>query len=187
MAGAQSNRSRKTASRTLAILVSTAAALGLLSVGKADLVSAQAPAVTAPAPGAIGLRRLNEAQYARSIAQVFGPGITIPGRFEPSLRDKGLLAIGDSAVTVTGSGIEQYELRAREISAQVIREKRVQVPCTPAASSFDEACARTIVSALGRQLYRRPLLDSELASITGLVRGVTANSRSFERGLQAAI
>ncbi|MCW1401040.1 hypothetical protein OKA06_01375 [Novosphingobium sp. MW5] len=140
--------------------------LGIITIGKADLVSAQTPAVAAaPAPGATGLRRLNEAQYARSIAQVFGPGITIPGRFEPSLRDKGLLAIGDSAVTVTGSGIEQYELRAREISAQVIREKRVQVPCTPFTGSFDETCARSVVAAVGRQLYRRPLVDSELASI----------------------
>lgn len=162
-------------------------ALALVSPLPLQRTQAATPAAEASQLGAVGLRRLNEGQYARSISQVFGPKIAIPGRFEPSLRANGLLAIGDGAVTVTGSGIEQYELRAREISAQVIKEKRVQVPCAPAATSFDEICARTVINAVGRQLYRRPLADSELASITGLARGVTASSRSFDRGLQAAI
>jgi Protein of unknown function (DUF1592)/Protein of unknown function (DUF1588)/Protein of unknown function (DUF1595)/Protein of unknown function (DUF1585) len=72
------------------------------------------------AGGPAEFRRLDEVQYARSIEDIFGAGIKIPGRFEPPLRYGGLLAIGDSQVAVTPSGLEQTELRAREISAQVL-------------------------------------------------------------------
>src|SRR6478672_514499 len=54
-------------------------------------VSAE-PATTG---GPATFRRLSEAQYKQSIQDIFGAGIKIPGRFEPPLRDEGLLAIGD--------------------------------------------------------------------------------------------
>ncbi|MEJ6010405.1 DUF1592 domain-containing protein [Novosphingobium aquae] len=133
------------------------------------------------------MRRLNEAQYSRSIEQVFGPGITIPGRFEPSLREKGLLAIGDAHVTVTGSGFEQNELRARQIAAQAFKEKRVALACDGASTAFDLACAQTFIRDLGRHLYRRPLTEAEVASITGLARTAADKSGSMARGLQAAL
>src|SRR5690242_6434238 len=55
--------------------------------------AAKEPATTGGPPG---FRRLNEAQYKRAIEQIFGAGINVPGRFEPSLREAGLMAIGDA-------------------------------------------------------------------------------------------
>jgi hypothetical protein len=142
------------------------------------------PATTGAAPG---FRRLNELQYARSIEQVFGPGIKIPGRFEPPLRDNGLLAIGDNSVSVSASGLEQYQLRAREIAAQVMAEDRRDkvMTCKPkSAAAFDRACAAEILGAHGRLLYRRPLTAAELTSVLGVAAEATRQSASFAKGLQ---
>ena len=91
------------------------------------LAASTAFAVSGPVPPAIaqaqptaaaiqpGFRRLNEGQYVRSIRHIFGPEIKVPGRFAPPFREQGLLAIGDSHVSVTPSGIEQDEQRARQI------------------------------------------------------------------------
>jgi hypothetical protein len=74
-----------------------AALIVMSSVGNA----AEPPTTGGPAT----FRRLNERQYVRSIEDIFGKGLKIPGRFEPPLRDEGLLAIGDGKVTVSPSGV----------------------------------------------------------------------------------
>jgi len=110
--------------------------------GMSLMAAADEPATSG---GPATFRRLNEAQYKRSIEDIFGQGIKVPGRFEPPLREEGLLAVGNSKVVVTPSGFEQYELRAREIAAQVLAENRraAVLECAPAnPSAFDEACAR---------------------------------------------
>jgi hypothetical protein len=88
-------------------MLAGALALGWSSHSRADV--AQEPASPG---GPAAVRRLDEAQYKRSIEDIFGAGIEIPGRFEPPLREDGLLAIGASKVVITPSGFEQYELRA---------------------------------------------------------------------------
>jgi hypothetical protein len=151
-------------------------------------VQAQAEPEAAPAPP--GFRRLNEAQYIRSIAQIFGPGIKVPGRFDPPLREEGLLAIGDSTVSVSASGFEQYRLRAREIAAQVVsaEKRKTTLSCTPASeTAFDRACASEVLSKYGRLLYRRPLSPQELASVMTLASAGTAQSKSFYAGLQLGL
>lgn len=140
--------------------------------------------------GAPGFRRLNEAQYKRAIAQIFGADINVPGRFEPPLREAGLLAVGDAKVAVSPFGLEQYELRAREIAAQVLGEGRRQamVPCTPqSARAFDQACASAFLAKYGRLLYRRPLSDREMASVLGVSGAATEKSHDFYKGLEIGL
>jgi hypothetical protein len=165
-----------------------------LLTGSAMTLVPRVTAQTASAPvtpvGAPGFRRLNETQYVRSIEQIFGPGIDVPGRFDPPLREQGLLAIGDSKVTVSTSGVEQYELRAREIAAQVMAGDRgkAAVPCTPASpEAFDAACATEFFAKYGRLLYRRPLSDAEMATVVGLAGNATRASRSFAKGLEIGL
>lgn len=149
--------------------------------------TASAPVVTGEAPG---FRRLNEAQYVRSIEQIFGAGIDVPGRFDPPLREQGLLAIGDAKVTVTPSGIEQYELRAREIATHFMASDRgkAAVPCSPASpDTFDADCASKFFADYGRQLYRRPLSAAELASVVGLASKATQASHNFSKGLEIGL
>ncbi len=82
-----------------------------------------ASAETYPASGSqaeTGVRRLSQEQYRNVIADVFGPTIKVGGRFEPDIRRDGLLAIGASEVSVTASGLEQYDQIARSIAMQVV-------------------------------------------------------------------
>ncbi len=149
-----------------------------------------AGAEPASAGGLPGFRRLNEAQYVRSIAQIFGDGITVPGRFDPPLREAGLMAIGDGKVTLSASGIEQYELRGREIAAQVMADGRRAriVPCEARSpQAFDEPCAREFFGKYGRQLYRRPLTSRESAALVEAAGAVARQSGSFAKGLEAGL
>jgi hypothetical protein len=169
-------------------IAGSALALGVLpGVPDAPVKAQVEPAIDAASPG---FRRLNEAQYNRSIEQVFGAGIKVPGRFEPPLREEGLLAIGDNHVSVSASGLEQYRLRAREISAQVLAEgrRKQSLSCTPAsATAFDRACASEFLSKYGRLLYRRPLTAKELDSALAIVSAGTTQSKSFYAGLQLGL
>ncbi len=163
-----------------------ASPLAVLIPGPKEIAHAGISPSVAMAPP--GFRRLNEAQYTRSIEQIFGPEVKVPGRFDPPLREHGLLAIGDATVTVTPSGIEQYELRAREIAAQAVAGGKLAAPCKLAdRADYDHACASQIIGHYGRLLYRRPLNDSELSSVTGLARGVAQSSRSFGKGIEAGL
>lgn len=170
---------------------------GLMAVAAATLAGnapAQPSAAVVAEPEAIGslpgFRRLNQAQYVRSIEQVFGAGIKVPGRFEPPLRAHGLMAVGDGVVTISPSGIEQYELRAREIAGQVLaKDRRAQVlTCAPAApDAFDEGCATAFLGKYGRLLYRRPLTATELAGVVQLSRSATGLSHDFAKGLEIGL
>jgi hypothetical protein len=166
--------------------------LTLATVLAGPVISHSAHAATEPATtgGPAKLRRLSEAQYVRSIEDAFGAGIKVPGRFDPPLRDEGLLAIGDGSATISASGLEQDELRAREISAQVLAEDRRKtvMPCAPQSpDSLDKACARAFLSKYGRLLYRRPLSDAELASVMNVSNAATKQSHSFYKGMEIGL
>lgn len=169
-----------------------AAAVALAGLGAGSMAARSQPGTQAEATfagGAPTVRRLSERQYVRSIHDIFGSDITIPGRFEPQVREGGLLAIGDSKVAISSSGFEQYELRAREIAAQVLAEpkRKTAVPCASEAAQFDAGCASEVLGKYGRLLYRRPLSAAEMASIMAVTQAATAKSGKFSRGLQAGL
>jgi hypothetical protein len=160
----------------------------------AAIVTVWSMARTTPEPMTTGgpttFRRLNEQQYLRSIEDIFGAGIEVPGRFEPPLRAEGLLAIGDSKVIVTSSGLEQYELRAREIAAQVLAEdkRKAAMPCAPQKpAEFDAACADQFIAKYGRLLFRRPLTEAEKVATLQVVSLGIERSGDFYRGLQSGL
>jgi Protein of unknown function (DUF1592)/Protein of unknown function (DUF1588)/Protein of unknown function (DUF1595)/Protein of unknown function (DUF1585) len=140
--------------------------------------------------GPTSFRRLNESQYKRAIAQIFGDDIMVPGRFEPPVREDGLLAIGESHVIVTPAGFEQTAIRAREIAAQIMAESRRSryLECRPApASQFDRACAQSFFTKYGRLLYRRPLTEREMAAVLRLAAEATTKTGSFIRGVETSL
>lgn len=194
-------RSGRVASKRQSVLVRSACmsavALGMAAAAFLSLpneparAAAQDAASVEPATvgGLPGFRRLNEQQYIRSIEAIFGPGLTVPGRFDPPLRE-GLMAIGDGLVAVSPSGFEQYELRAREISAQLFAEgrRKTLLTCVPqAVDKFDQACATQFFGKYGRLLYRRPLSAGEMASVMGVAMAATEKDRNFYNGLQAGL
>jgi hypothetical protein len=140
--------------------------------------------------GPISLRRLTEPEYRQIIADVFGTTIKVPGRFEPDQRDNGLIAVGTSRVSVAGTGIEEYDLTARGIAAQVVDEvhRTSLVPCVPAkATQPDDSCATKFVSQTGRFLFRRPLTQTELQTFVKDAADSAGKLGNFYSGLETSL
>ncbi len=173
--------------RVPALLVAATAIFATAVSWPISEVRSQEPTTQGDAPT---IRRISEAQYTGAIAAIFGLGINVPRGFEPPLRNEGLLAIGESRVAVTPTGMEQYEVRAREIAAQVMAGPRRDaiLTCRPSpAGTFDEPCARQFLSKYGRLLLRRPLDRDELASVMAIARSATTSSGNFHSGLETAL
>jgi hypothetical protein len=140
--------------------------------------------------GPATVRRLSEAQYIGSIVDIFGSDIKVPGRFDPPVREEGLLAIGDSKAVVSSSGLEQDELRAREISVQVmaVDRRKAILSCAPQSpAAFDKSCASQFIAKYGRLLYRRPLDDEELAATLNVASAASEKTGDFYKGLEVAL
>jgi hypothetical protein len=147
-----------------------------------------------PAPQSSGgpttVRRVTKDQYAAIIGDVFGADIKIQGRFDPDVREGGLLAIGTAHVSVTPSSIEQYDSIARSIAAQVVDEQhRAQLfGCKPAAAAApDDACAGQFLGEVGRQLYRRPLTGAELKAQVAVANEAAKALGNFYDGIATSL
>ncbi len=154
-------------------------------------LTSQAAAANEVTPRVVALRRLTEAQYRSSIADIFGPDIRVAGRFEPIVRPvHELIASGAREASISPSGLEQFDAMARVIAAQVFDEShRGQfVRCTPKdEKAADAACANAVLAPLGRHLFRRPLTLAE-KDFHVRVAGNAANATgSFNKGLELAL
>ena len=158
-----------------------------------ELTGQQAPKrteISAVAGGPTVLRRLTQTQYQHVIADVFGSDITIGGRFEPDIRDSGLIEVGASKVSVPASGLEQYGKMARSISAQIFDKvhRDSMVDCKPASvTAPDDACAGRFIAQVGRLLYRRPLTGEEHADLVKGAADATKTVGDFYGGLQVTL
>jgi len=136
--------------------------------------------------GQVAMRRLTQEQYKQIVNDIFGPTVTLGGRFEPDMRDAGLLAVGAAQVSVTAAGLEQYDLMARSIASQVVdpQHRALLIPCKPASDTApDDACAKAFLSKVGRLLYRRPLSQHELDDQVAAANEATAKTNDFYNGL----
>jgi hypothetical protein len=138
----------------------------------------------------IGLSRLTGEQYRQIIGDVFGPTVVVDGIFEPDPRKDGLLAVGSSSVSVTETGLEQYDALALKVATQVVdREHRdTLLPCKPAsATTADDACAGQFFEKVGRLLYRRPLTPDELTERVSVAREASGIVKDFYAGLALSL
>lgn len=136
------------------------------------------------------VRRLTEAQYRNVIADVFGSGVEVVGRFEPDLRVDGLTAVGSSAVSITPGGLEQYDAIARHIVAQLFApENRAKVVgCAPGTTDPDGArCAADVVTRIGLRLFRRPLALGEVHAGVAQTLNSAGKLGNFDGGLAATL
>jgi len=137
-----------------------------------------------------GLRRLTEAQYRATVADVFGPDIEVTGRFAPDLRSEGLLAVGASRVSVTPSGMEQYEDIARNVARQVVdpahRDKLLG--CAPGGRDPQGLqCAKGFIARIGLRLYRRPLMAREVDALAASTIASAQQLGDFHAGAAATL
>jgi len=139
----------------------------------------------------VGLRRLTEAQYRNSIAEIFGPGVSIVGRFEPMVRPAHqLMSTGARDATISPAGFEQFDQMARTIASQVLDKahRATYMPCRPVdAAKPDPGCASRFLGPVGRYIFRRPLSDEELRSFSRMANIGAEQVRSFYSGLELAL
>lgn len=186
-----------TALKLSRVALGLAAATCVASIGLSNLAaSAEAPGATATglvADGTqiVGMRRLTEAQYRQTIADIFGPDVKVAGRFEPIVRPvHELIASGARDAAISPVGLEQFDAMARNIAGQVFDEKHRQqfLPCKPAdPTKSDSACARATLEPLGRLLFRRPLRQLETAVFVRMADDAASGAGSFYDGLQLAL
>ena len=146
-------------------------------------------------PTAVGappvMRRLTELQYRTIVADIFGPDIRIVARFEPGVREEGLLAVGTGQAGMSPFSVEQYHNAALSISADIFSEahRGKLVPCTPLpdARSFDLSCARQFFERYGSLLLRKPPSAADVQRFIGRARMGTERLNDFYAGLQFAL
>lgn len=184
--------------RLAATLAALAAALAF-SAGVAATQSGSQSATSAPPIQAVqpqgtqivAMRRITEAQYRSSIADIFGSDIRVAGRFEPIVRPvHELIAHGAREASISPAGLEQFDAMARQIAGQVFAaERRSQfAACQPAdANAADAACAAGVLAPIGRLLYRRPLAAAEQAHYVRLAGAAAKATGSFDKGLELAL
>lgn len=156
----------------------------LLAACGADPEAAADLPEPASVQGPAALRRLTAREYRNVIHDVFGEEVAIPWRLEPDVREAGLLGVGAASVSVTPSGLEDYEAAARGIVAQVVSPGRREawVRCAPAGPT-DDACAEATLARVGALLLRRPLEPDELAARVELSRAGATAFGDFHEGL----
>ena len=181
--------------RTLPLIAALALGLTACSAEKSPhSVSATEPSfapLKEPLGQIVAMRRLTEAQYRNSIADIFGPDIRVAGRFEPIVRPvHELIATGAASSTISPAGLEQFDAMARAIAAQIFdADHRAQfMPCTPRdAAAPDPDCAARVLLPVGRALFRRAMTQEEIAAYVMMAGQATQSSASFHKGLELAL
>lgn len=140
-------------------------------------------------PNSPSLRRLTLEQYQNSVSALFGEGLAVPTVLEPDIEEEGLLSVGGSIASISSLGVERYEAAALSLADQVAKDPaRLSkiVPCT-ATSADDAACADAFVRQFGRQIWRRPLSETEATRLVAVVTKIGAASGSFEEGVEYTV
>lgn len=140
--------------------------------------------------GEPALRLLSESQYRSVVADLFGQHISVGGTFDPLVRTNGLLTVGAADAHITPAGLEQFDLMARSIAAQVLsaENRAAYLPCVPRQQNApDDDCARQFLATAGRMLYRRKLTDDELASSAALAADSSRQLEDFYAGLETSL
>jgi hypothetical protein len=127
-----------------------------------------------PAPG--GMRRLLSTEYIRSIGVVLGAEAADAATPPDDLAQSGFDAIGATTLSMSIDPIEFYE-RSAEAAAEgalAAPERMAKVaPCVTAGSAVD-TCYEEVARNVGRLLWRRTLLDEEVASLVDVAKFAAA-------------
>ncbi|NND66585.1 MAG: DUF1592 domain-containing protein, partial [Halioglobus sp.] len=172
---------RRVTGAMLALWLFAATSAGASNAAPQPLAEPQSPG------GPAMLRRLTEAQYRATIADIFGPDVPVTARFERALRAEGLIAVGTSEAGLSAFAMEQYNTAASSIAAVVLsaEQRRRFVPCAPVAEgAFDARCARQFVQRYGTRLYRRTLDSREFEGLLDVARSAHARLDDFYAALE---
>lgn len=138
------------------------------------------------------VRLLTGAQYANTIAQVFGTDISagVLPPMPPMSRRDGLLASGAASVGLTSDQISQIQQAGAAVAAKVVdpSHRDYLVPCRPASlTAPDPVCAAQFLQETGRLLHRRPLDENRVAEFVQIADRAAERTGDFYGGLALAL
>ena len=123
--------------------------------------------VNGPPPTTVPIRRLTNAEYVATVADLF-PGYTLPDIiFVPDPKVLGFVNLSSSQ---TGSLVrmEQYEAAAFSIAQTVTADPTTLTGCDAVAQS-EAACVGPFLADFGKRAYRRPLTAAEQDNLLALL------------------
>ncbi len=170
------------------VLAAAVWALPLSSpVQAAEAYSAAGQVADLPQPT---VRRLTPSQYKNILTDITGGGIAVEGKFEPDVREGGLVEVGNGQASISTTGMERYSAAALLISREILDESRraTLLPCAPASPKHsDDKCAREVLSKIGKFLFRRPLSENELKNRVSVADMAADKLGDFYGGLRLAL
>jgi hypothetical protein len=140
-------------------------------------------------PAAPSLKRLTGAQYRNAMTSLFGDEILLPTGLEADQRIEGLFAVGSAHTTVSSRGVEKYESGAYSVAGQMMdlpAARDLWVTCEP-VDTRDDDCAETVLAALGRRAWRRPVEPDELNVLVAVAGESATALDDFHEGLEFGV
>lgn len=179
-------------------IVSGACAVAALATVAILVRGPSGPQLPAGSGSLARVRLMTGAQYANTIHYIFGPNIDVGSAFAPLVRTQGLLEVTTSSASVSLGQMEDFQLAATSIAAQVMKAGDVDrgipssrdtlVPCKPeSVAGPDDECAATFIRRVGRLLFRRPLDQDEVTKWVGRAHRAASNLHDFYAGLQTVL
>lgn len=127
------------------------------------------------------LRRLSNAEYAKTLSSLLGLPVTLPQSFPEDLRVGGYSSNARQGVDPTY--MAEAQKLARALAARAVSERfSALVPCSPSGPG----CASQFVSAFARRVYRRPASVEEVAAGLRLF-DAAATTGGFASGVEQVI
>jgi hypothetical protein len=136
-----------------------------------------------PAPGPSPLRRLSRAEYANTVADLFGPQADDAVAFVREARVNGF---DNNAQTRAVSDLlaEEYFETAEKLSTAAVAKLGDLVSCDPAGQG-EPACLDQFLDTFGKRVWRRPLEQAERDSLKQVF--TQARTATFADGLQGVL
>jgi len=170
---------------------------GATGVGGAAIGAGGAPAVVCntPAPGRSPIRRLTTYEYDNTVRDLLGD-TTSPGSLLPAQTDSKENWFGNDAdyQSVPDTLIEKYQSISADIAARATANTAAlgrlhSCAAKTLAASDEEACARSIATAIAPRAYRRAAVSGDIDDLVSLYRSVRALSSTvtFASGVAAML
>jgi hypothetical protein len=121
-------------------------------------------------PGAAPMRRLSNFEYRNTISDLFDDGELAEEVTRDFISETESLGFRNGAkfLQVNTVTAQHFMDAAEAIATRVQANPDSVLPCTPASSGEERACASEFITDFGRKVYRRPLTSAEVASYEAL-------------------
>lgn len=138
---------------------------------------------------AFQLRRLTTEQYVATAKSLLGVDTSALPPIEHVSAAGGFSAIGASTVSVTPTGVSQFEEAARFLAhAAFVADGpgRQRVPCAPSGVQ-DTTCFSMFASSFGLKAFRRPLTNEETSRYAALTSQIASLTNDPWQGIEATV